>query len=98
MSGWEEGHAGRVATSLPLRAIFAHILGKVPVPLLGNIPLDQAHQQCSPCKLKGVVQSTRQEQAICTVAEGQATDLLAVDRDILAALQVDSTHHLNSTA
>lgn len=55
-------------------------------------------KQCSPCKLKGVVQSTRQEQTICTVAEGQAPDLLAVDGDILAALQVDSAHHLNSTA
>ena len=57
-----------------------------------------APQQDSPGEFESVVQSSRQQQAICTTAKSQPPDLFAVDGDVLTALQVGHAHHLHTAA
>lgn len=54
-------------------------------------------QQGSPGEFESVVQSSRQQQTICTTAKSQPPDLFAVDGDVLTALQVGHAHHLHTT-
>lgn len=51
----------------------------------------------SPGEFESVVQSSREQQAVCSAAESQSPNLFAMDGDVLTALQVGHTHHLNTT-
>lgn len=53
---------------------------------------------CQAGEFESVVQSSRQQQAICTTAKSQPPDLFAVDGDVLTALQVGHAHHLHTAA